>query len=155
MKKQASATRCFVCGVNNPYGLQMKFYEPAVGEVHAEITVPEDFAGYPGVVHGGIIAAMLDEVAGRVFLGDGAPRFMVTARLSVRYRRPVPVATPLVLKGQAKEDKGKVAFASGAIFNQAGDLLAEADLVLAELPTELEKRRDGVLDEWQVYPDEE
>ncbi|HEX2979072.1 MAG TPA: PaaI family thioesterase [Anaerolineaceae bacterium] len=103
MIKQASARRCFVCGVENEHGLGLKFYETGPGEVIAEVTVPEHFQGYPGVVHGGIVASMLDEVAGRTLMGDVSPRFMVTARLTVRYRKPVPLGAKLVLKGHVSK----------------------------------------------------
>lgn len=155
MSKQANSRFCFVCGVDNDNGLKMKFYEDSPGEVRATITVPEHFRGYPGVVHGGITAAMLDEVAGRAFMGGATPRFLVTARMSVRYRRPVPVGEPLILKGHAGEDKGKAAFATGEIFNEAGELLAEADLVLAELPVDVHETMNNGSDTWELFPDEE
>lgn len=153
--KQANSGLCFVCGVDNHNGLQMKFYEHSPGEVHAEIIVPEHFRGYPGVVHGGIIAAMLDEVAGRTFMGDGIPRFMVTARLAVRYRRPVPVNKLLVLKGHAGEDKGKVAFATGEIYDENGEILAEAELVLSNVPEDIQQSMAVETETWEIFPDEE
>ena len=45
----------------------------------AHHTLSAEFQGYPGVIHGGIIASMLDEVMGRVFMEGDPPRFMVTA----------------------------------------------------------------------------
>lgn len=153
MKKQGSARQCFVCGVENPYGLHLKFYESGPGETHAEIVVPERYQGYPGIVHGGIIAAMLDEVSGRAFMGDDPPRFMVTVKLSVRYRRPVPVETLLVLKGHAGEDKGRAAYATGEIYDAQGVLLAEAEAVLADIPAGVGSMAEMGDDDWKVYPD--
>lgn len=155
MKKQASARRCFVCGVENPHGLVLKFYEPEPGETEAEVSVPEDYQGYPGVAHGGVIAAMLDEAAARAFLGPAAPRFMVTARLTIRYRRPVPVGVPLLLKGHAREDRGRVAVGAGELFDGQGNLLAEAEVVLSDPGAGLPDARDIDPSEWQVYPDKE
>lgn len=155
MKKQANSLHCFVCGVENDGGLHLNFYEPQPGQVRAEITVPETFQGYPGVVHGGVVAAMLDEAAGRTWMGAEEPRFMVTARLSIRYRRPVPVGKPLVLVGRAGEDRGRVATATGEIYSQDGQLLAEAEVVMADIPSELTRAFGGEPDGWRVYPDEE
>ncbi len=155
MKKQASSLHCFVCGVENPYGLHLSFYEPGPGEVRAEITVPEHYQGYPGVVHGGIVAAMLDEVTGRTFMGDDEPRFMVTARLEIRYRKPVPVGKPLVLRGHAGKDRGRVALATGEIYGADGQLLAEAEMVMAEVPADISAGFGDQPDGWRVYPDEE
>lgn len=155
MIKQASSRHCFVCGIDNRYGLHLQFYEPGPGEVAAEIVVPEHFQGYPGIVHGGVVAAMLDEVAGRTFMGEGTPRFMVTAKLEVRYRRPVPVGQRLFLKGHAGEDKGRVAFASGEIFDENGSLLAEVETVLADIPETIASSFTQNGEDWMVYPDEE
>ena len=56
--KQPGSKHCFVCGRENPVGLKMDFYLTAPGEVQANLTVPAQYEGYPGVVHGGIVAAI-------------------------------------------------------------------------------------------------
>ena len=66
MKKQPNSQMCFVCGMENPIGLKLAFYEDEGGRVIAHFTPREEYQGYPGVLHGGIIAALLDEAAGRV-----------------------------------------------------------------------------------------
>ena len=98
--KQPNSKHCFVCGLDNPHGLQLTFYEHAGGEVVAEISVPARFQGYPGVVHGGIVAAILDEVAMRSAMVDDHLRFMVTAKMTLRYRKAIPVEQPLRLVGR-------------------------------------------------------
>lgn len=153
MKKQASAQQCFVCGVHNPFGLHLAFYEGEPGETTAEVTIPEQYQGYPGVVHGGIVAAMLDEVSARAMLGDGAPRFMVTVKMSVRYRRPVPVGKRLIIKGHAGQVKGSVAYVTGEITAEDGSILAEVESVLADIPPELRQTEQMDGDAWKVYPD--
>jgi acyl-coenzyme A thioesterase PaaI-like protein len=156
MKKQASARNCFICGVENHGGLQLRFYQAEQGKVVADYTVPVRFEGYPGIVHGGIVAAMLDEVAGRTFISGDPPRFMVTAKITVRYRKPVPIEEPLRLLGYAKEDKGRVALAAGEIRDMEGNLLAEADVILASMPAGVvDSQKDWDEREWMVYPDEE
>lgn len=149
--KQPNSLHCFVCGVENPFGLQMKFYETQPGEVKAEISVPERYQGYPGVVHGGIVSAMLDEVAGRVHMGlKEKTRFMYTAHLEVRYRKNVPVGQPLQLVGRAGKSRGRTATATGAIYNTQGELLAEASALLVEVPQDVNLEILG----WQVYPED-
>ncbi len=155
MTKQANSRHCFVCGVKNPYGLHMSFYETGPGEVAAEYTVPEQFQGYPGVVHGGIIAAMMDEVTGRVFMDGDPPCFMVTASLSIRYRKPVPVGKTLRMTGKVKENKGRVCAAIGEMRDENGQLLVEAEATLAELPPGMWKDANVEPEDWMVYPDEE
>jgi len=154
-KLQASSRHCFVCGVENPNGLHLVFKQTGPGEVSADYIVPEQFEGYPGVVHGGIVAAMLDEISGRAHMGDdpNKPRFMFTARLELRYRKNVPVGQPLHLVGRALKSKGRTATASGQIFGPDGTLLAEAEALLVDVPGE--SLDAGVLDAlgWRVYPE--
>jgi acyl-coenzyme A thioesterase PaaI-like protein len=135
--KQPNSNHCFVCGRKNPYGLHLEFYETAPGEVVVEYTIPEHFQGYPGVAHGGIVAAILDEVTGRVHMGGFPPRFMFTARLNIRYRKNVPIGQPLKIVGHANSSRERTATATGQIFDQAGDLLAEAEAIMVNVPDEL------------------
>lgn len=151
--KQPNSKKCFVCGVENLNGLHLKFYEENPGEVTVEYTVPEQFQGYPGVVHGGIVAAMLDEVAGRAHMGGDPPRFMFTARLDVRYRRNVPVNQPLRIIGRAVKSRGRTAIALSQIFGPDGELLAEAEALLVNVPDDVVKEVDLELLGWKVYPD--
>ena len=144
-----------MCGLLNPLGLHLVFENSAPGEVTAEYTVPEMYQGYPGVVHGGIVAAMLDELAGRAFMSGDPPRFMFTARLQVRYRKNVPVGQPLRLVGRAQDSRGRTARASSAIYGPDDELLAEGDALLVDAPPEaLDFDRVEELG-WRVYADEE
>lgn len=126
---------------------------PEPGTVRAEVSVPKQFEGYPGVVHGGIVAAILDEGGGRSQMVE-EEHFMVTAQLNVRYRKPVPTETPLLVLGKAGERRGRVAHAHGEIRAQDGEILAEADLVLVDMPEALKQGLDPEALGWQVYPDE-
>ncbi len=155
MKKQPSSRFCFVCGVENDHGLKVAFFNQEPGIVTANFTICEKHQGYPGVVHGGIIAAILDEVAGRSFMNGDSPRFMVTANLTVRYRRPTPVGLPLKAVGKALDDKGKIAKASGQLFGPDGTLLAEAEVILAQIPETLTRTAQSAAEDWRVYPDSE
>jgi len=154
-KLQPNSLHCFVCGVENPHGLKLVFHQTGPDEVTADYTVPEHFQGYPGVVHGGIVAAMLDEVSGRAHMGDdpNRPRFMFTAKLELRYRKNVPVGQPLHLVGKALVSRGRTATASGQIFGPDGTLLAEADALLVDVPGEA--LDPDVLETlgWKVYPE--
>jgi acyl-coenzyme A thioesterase PaaI-like protein len=154
MEKQPNSQHCFVCGISNPFGLKMKFYETAPGEVLAELTVPDQYQGYPGVVHGGIVAAMLDEAAGRTQMKGSPPRFMYTARLDICYRQNVPVGQPIKLTGKAGEDRRRTARATSQIRDAAGNLLAEADFLLVNLPDEKISTVDLETLGWKVYPDD-
>jgi acyl-coenzyme A thioesterase PaaI-like protein len=154
MKQQGSATNCFVCGVRNDTGLQIRFFETESSPVRvtAEYTVPSRYEGYPGVVHGGIIASMLDEVTSRTIFRGEPLRFVVTARLNIRYRKPVPIETPLRLNGWIVEDKGKVITVAGEMLGPGDVLLAEAEAVLVEVdPSFFGEALTE--DAWQTHPD--
>lgn len=155
MNQQASSRDCFVCGVENDAGLHMHFFETETSpvEVTARYTVPARYQGYPGVVHGGIIAAMLDEVTSRTIFRGDPPRFVVTARLDVRYRKPVPVETPLRLTGRVVEEKGRVITVAGEIYGPGDTLLAEAQAVIVEVDPSFFGPPDERMLGWQVYPD--
>jgi acyl-coenzyme A thioesterase PaaI-like protein len=153
--KQPGSSKCFVCGVDNPHGLHLNFYTVEPGKVETVYTVPDHFQSYPGVVHGGIIASMMDEVMGRVFMDNDSDRFMVTAELKIRYRKPVPVNQPLTLRGWAVKDRGRMAQAQGEILGPDGDQLVVGEIIVADIPAEI--RGTGSLDAmgWKVYPDQE
>lgn len=152
--KQPGSKNCFVCGRENPAGLKLEFYSPSPGHSRAEINLPHKYEGYPGIVHGGVIAAILDETGGRAYMDDQHP-FMVTAQLNVRYRKPVPIETPLIVHGEAVERKGRVSKAHSEIRSIAGEVLAEADLVLVDIPEEVTEGVDLEAMGWHVYPDKE
>jgi acyl-coenzyme A thioesterase PaaI-like protein len=151
--KQPNSLHCFVCGVANSFGLRLKFYEGVPGEVTAEYTVPEEYQGYPGIVHGGIVAAMLDEICGRTLMGSDPPRFMFTAHLNIHYRRNVPVGEPLRLIGHASKNKERSATAIGEIYGPDGTLLAQAEALLVDVPADIVTSTDLEALGWKVYPD--
>jgi acyl-coenzyme A thioesterase PaaI-like protein len=152
--KQPNSRHCFVCGVENKIGLKLKFYATAPGEVTSEINLPDSYQGYPGIVHGGVIAAMLDEAAGRSQMGDDDnPRFMFTASLKVRYLKNVPVGKPLRLVGRASDSRGRIAQAFSAIYDQQGDMLAEAQAVMVNVPEDTLVDVDLAALGWTIYPD--
>jgi uncharacterized protein (TIGR00369 family) len=145
---------CFVCGVSNPVGLGLAFYEEEPGKVRADWTADERYQSYPGVVHGGIVASALDETAGRTVMGGETTRFMVTVTLHVKYRRPVPVGQPLRLRGQLTRDLGRLARARAQLILPDGEIAAEAEAHLAQPPRGPIDLGDLDRLGWMVYPDE-
>jgi acyl-coenzyme A thioesterase PaaI-like protein len=154
--KQPNSRHCFVCGLQNPVGLQLKIYQIEPGVIETVYTAPDHFQGYPGVLHGGIVATILDEISGRAHMGDPSePRFMFTGKLEVLYRKTVPTGEPLRIVGKALKSKGRVAEGWAGIYDRAGTLLAEATTLLFDIPKD---RMDTAnLEElgWKVYPDDE
>ena len=152
---QPNSRHCFVCGLESPVGLRLRFTDNGVDEVRAVYTVHSQFQGYPGMVHGGIIAAMLDETGGRTVMINDPNRFFMTAKMEIRYRQPVPTNTELTLVGHLSRDRGRLVQAHAEIRLPDGAVAAEADLTLAELPPEYVPDADLEALGWKVYPAEE
>jgi acyl-coenzyme A thioesterase PaaI-like protein len=147
---------CFICGLENPVGLHLHIYETEPGVVETSYIAPEHFQGYPGVLHGGIVGAIIDEIAGRALMGSDPmnPRFMFTARLEVKYRKNVPIGKQLKILGKALKSKARSAEAWAGIYDAASDeLLAEGTALLMNAPEEqFDTSRLGELG-WKVYPE--
>jgi|SaaInl7_200m_RNA_FD_contig_51_91808_length_1217_multi_3_in_0_out_0_2 uncharacterized protein (TIGR00369 family) len=155
MIKQPNSRNCFVCGLENDVGLKLKFYESEPGEITVDYVVPDHYQGYPGVVHGGIVASLVDEVLGRVHMGSDPanPRFMFTAKMTVQYRKNVPTDKPIKIVGRAINCRRRTATSKAEIFDQDGELLAEAEAVLVDVPEDKFAGMDMEALGWKVYED--
>jgi uncharacterized protein (TIGR00369 family) len=139
--------------VENRSGLALAFYERADGAVVCRVTLPDRFQGFPGLAHGGVLAAMLDEAAMRAAMAGDHQRFMLTARMTIHYRKPVPVGEPIELVGRLLKQSGRLSTAQAQLLLPDGSLGAEAEAVLVDYPERLgEAGRLQALG-WKVYPD--
>ncbi|NLS79864.1 MAG: PaaI family thioesterase [Chloroflexi bacterium] len=152
MQKQPNSAMCFVCGVHNPIGLHLSFYDDEEGRVVARWTPGEEHQGYPGVLHGGIAATLLDEAAGRVLTKKNL--WMATARLELRYRQPVPIGQPLTVIGEIVRLKSRSLEARGEIRLQDGSVAVEANGLYVQIPEERLASMQEDLRFWQVISDE-
>lgn len=122
--ERTDAHTCFVCGEANPIGLHVHFRLEA-GICRATFTPRSEHSGYSGLVHGGILFALLDDVmANCLFLaGERA----VTARAEIRYRQALPVGVAINLEGRLVGRRGNVAMLEGRV-ERADDqtVIAEA-----------------------------
>ncbi len=147
---------CFICGLENPVGLHLQIYEVEPGILETTYTAPEHFQGYPGVLHGGIVGAIIDEISGRTHMGSDPnnPRFMFTAKLEVKYRKNVPVGKPLRIVGKAGKSKSRSAEAWAGIYDaETNELLAEGTTLSINVPDEqLDKSRLNELG-WKIVPE--
>ena len=151
--KQPNSDDCFICGRNNPVGLHMTFYDNGADEVCSEYTVADRYNSYPGIVHGGIVASMLDEVVGRVAMMADHHHFMMTAKMEVKYRQPVPTETELRIIGRIVRLRGRIGKATGEIILPDGSIAAEAELTIVEVPAEMLVGADAAALGWRVDPD--
>lgn len=124
MRLLPNSAGCYVCGDANPRGLGVRFHRE--GDAVVTRFVPhEDHTGYHGRVHGGVLAALLDETMG------WAPcvrlkRFFVAAELQVRFVRPAPIGAPLQVRAEVTADRGRLWDTRGEIRDEAGAVIARA-----------------------------
>ncbi len=154
--KQPNSRHCFICGLENPVGLHLHIYETEPGVVESQYIAPEHFQGYPGVLHGGIVAAIIDEVSGRAQMGNDLlnPRFMFTGKLEVKYRKNVPIGKKLKIVGKAVKTKRNLAESWAGIYDaETDELLAEGSTVSINVPNEQFDTSQLAELGWKVYPD--
>ncbi len=150
---QPNSDYCFICGRNNPHGLYVRFCDNGRNEVYANPIVPDAYQGYPGIVHGGIVAALLDEAVGRVALIEDHHHFMMSVKLEVKFRHPVPTETPLKIIGRIERMRGRLGKAVGLLQLPDGTLAAESAMTLADVPSELVEGIDLDALGWYVDPE--
>jgi uncharacterized protein (TIGR00369 family) len=126
---------CFVCGKDNPRGMRAPF------EVHRDrqasfcrMAIPRSFQGWQDVIHGGIVAALLDEACVHACRTLGP--FPVTAEMSVKFKRPVPAETEILVRGQVTGKRRRLVEAR-ATLEIDGEIHAEAEAKVVLMQTEV------------------
>jgi len=114
---------CFVCGKQNPYGLKLEF-QAKNGAYETTFIPREEHQGYPGVVHGGITAAILDETTARYVWEQGIVAF--TASLNVRYRKGIPIGRPVTFRSRLVKQRGRMYEMEAEAILEDGTVAAEA-----------------------------
>ena len=126
-----SEDKCFVCGGDNPGGLQLSFeIDHKKQTLKTRFVASPTFQGYDGVIHGGIISTLLDEAMAKLAyeLGYNA----VTATLEVRFKKPAPILEPLLVFGEITEVNQRLVRAKSRIAKEDGTVLATATSTLVK-----------------------
>ncbi len=154
--KQPNSRMCFICGMKNIASLKAFFYDQPDGSLLARFTGREEHQGYPGRMHGGVIAGVMDETIGRALMvsrGHNEEVWGVTAELTLRYRQPVPLGVELTVVGRITRD-------TRLLFEGTGELLLPDGTVAVEAKGKyLKLRLDKIADfdpeqmDWRVVPD--
>ena len=101
-----------VSGVGSALAPPLTIRQTGDGVV-AEVTMGPAYEGPPGYVHGGVSSLLMDQLLGTAVLAAGL--WGMTAQLELAYHRPVPLETPLVLRAQVTEHRGRRTTATGSI----------------------------------------
>ena len=134
LNDETTYQRCFACGQQNDAGLKLRFRRDG-DRILADYHPQARYQGFPGVLHGGILAAMLDETLSRT--GALRQQWLMTGKLDVRYRRPAPVDQPLRVWGEIARERNGAIDAIGAVELMDGTVLAEARGVFVAMPDDL------------------
>jgi acyl-coenzyme A thioesterase PaaI-like protein len=122
---------CYVCGQQNERGLRVRFSPHPGGGSRAEYVSREEHAGWPGIIHGGLLFTLLDEAVAWALIYSGLHG--VTAKAEVKFRAPVHVGVELAVHGWLIEPARRLARARAEIRegSDEGPVLVELDAVMA------------------------
>ena len=115
---------CFGCSPKNPIGLKMKFTEE--GDICRSVfTSTREHEGWPGIMHGGILTTLLDEVMGNWLWFREI--VAMTVELNVKFSKPVPIGQTITIEGKQDERKGRVIMLEGQILLPDGTVAVKAN----------------------------
>ncbi len=129
------AHRCFICGPANPIGMHLSFEEEGAG-VAAEFVPTDLHIGYEGLIHGGILAAVLDDAMANVWAWRGQPA--VTVSINLHFRKPVAPGERLRVTAEpVGARRAAMQRARAAITRPGGTVVAEGTgvVMVGSLPT--------------------
>ena len=151
LKKQHISKMCFVCGEKNDFGLHAEFYETDDNQLVAMINPSEQHQGYPGRMHGGIAATILDETIARsICAGKDEQIWGVTLEFKTRYRKPVPLGQELKIVGRVTSEGTRSFEGSAEIILPNGEIAVSAEGKYMKMSTEKIVNDQFVNDDWYV-----
>lgn len=149
LKKQNISSHCIVCGIDNDLGLKANFYELENNELVAICDTKEWHQSYPGRMHGGMSAAILDETIGRAITILDGEILGVTVSLDIKYKKPVPTDCKIKVVGRITKQNRKLFEGSGEIILPDGEVAVTASGKYMKMPIEKITNNDDVLKtEW-------
>lgn len=126
-------TTCFVCGPDNPLGLQVPFQPSGESGSVAIYTARKEHGGWNGILHGGVTFSLMDEAFGWCLYFQDIPS--VTARIETRFHKPIPIGTRLHIHAWVTGQRRRLfdAKAEVRLDNSEGMLFAESEAVLCQV----------------------
>ena len=138
------AHNCFACGELNVEGMGLALHVEG-DSCWTELSLPDRFEGWRGIAHGGIVCTILDEVMAWSLVDSDA--WGLTARMSVDFKRPVPIGAPIRAAGRLVERRRRLLRTDARLIDlSTGDLLATAEATYVAAPDDRKadlKRRYG------------
>lgn len=126
-------SNCYGCGADNSKGLHALFpFHEETGEVRFKYAVGENFEGAPGFVHGGVLAALLDEAQGTLCYHVG--HFVMTEQLHMKYHKASPLGKELTFRAWLTAVRKRRLYTRASIHLESGELLATSSASWYVLP---------------------
>ncbi|MGC1392252.1 MAG: PaaI family thioesterase [Bacteroidales bacterium] len=149
LKKQHISKMCFVCGEMNDFGLHAKFYETDDNQLVALINPSEHHQGYPGRMHGGIAATILDETIARsICSGKNEQIWGVTLELKTKFRKPIPLGQALNIVGRVTSEGTRSFEGTAEIVLPNGEIAVSAEGKYMKVPIDRITNDTFINDEW-------
>jgi len=149
--KQESSKMCFICGKKNDFGLKASFYETDKDELIAIFKPRQEHQSYPGRLHGGITAAILDETIGRnINMGRSEDVWGVTLEFSIKYKKPIPLEEDIKVVTRLTEENKRIFEGEGEVVLTDGTIAATGKGKYLKLPIGKIADFDLEENEWRV-----
>jgi len=149
--KQESSKMCFVCGKKNAAGVKASFYETDKDELIAVFRPGQEHQSYPGRLHGGIAAAILDETIGRnINMGRDEDVWGVTLEFSIKYKKPIPLEEDIKVVTRLTEENRRMFKGEGEIVLPDGSIAATGKGRYLKLPIGKIADFDLEENEWKI-----
>jgi uncharacterized protein (TIGR00369 family) len=156
---QPTSLSCLLCGKDNPFTLNVRWFNNyEKNQVETTVVIPHEFCSFKGTTHGGIVAAILDETAGRaLMLNNDFNHLMVTMKLEMTYKKPTPTGVPVTIIGRVIKDSGTRATVEGEMILPDGTVSATCSAMMFKIPDSVKSGWDDAeVDEWNATkPDQE
>ncbi len=117
------AENCFACGKNNRHGMHLDIRETPEG-VELDFVAGNRYEGWQDIIHGGIVATILDELMAWACTARG--HSAVTGDLKIRFRQPLKVGQTVHGTGRVVKEHGRLLLAESMLLDESGSLVAEA-----------------------------
>jgi len=153
LKKQPNSKMCFVCGLENDFGLKGKFYELEDSQLLCVFTPAEEHQGYPGRLHGGIAATILDETIGRsIMISGSGDLWGVTIDFSMKFRKPVPLDQEVRVLTRVVSEQKRSFMAEGEIILADGTVAVQAKGKYLKMHIDKIADFDHEGEDWRTVP---
>jgi acyl-coenzyme A thioesterase PaaI-like protein len=153
VRKQPNSRMCFVCGLENSFGLHSRFFELEDGQLAALFRAQAEHQGYPGRLHGGIAATILDETIGRaVMFRSNHAIWGVTVDFSMQLRRPVPIDDEIKVLGRITAEDKRFFHGEGEILLKDGQVAVSGRGRYLKMAIEKIADFDHQGEDWLVRP---